>query len=214
MAIARLTHLHISIPASGAPAGKVPAHCFPIVGASTIPPRPRRVSFAPDIPMPKEDVQLQFSEPVVGSDVGGSPMTDTKAEPVTMSESPVQPISPPPGFPQFSWPQAKWIPEGDASLDPGLQFVTSWSTRIIQEWAVVLSPPQLSPIMTDNSGDLASIAVGPTSNKMTAPMERCAANRVHHRHPTRPVTSETSRHNPAPAEDFLFKKDFVGSGRC
>ena len=29
MAIAQLTHLHISIPASGAPPGEVPEDCFP-----------------------------------------------------------------------------------------------------------------------------------------------------------------------------------------
>ena len=133
MAIARLTHLHLSIPASGAPAGEVPAHCFPIVGASTKPPRPQRVSFTQDVPLPMADVQLQFSEPVVDPDIGSNLVTETMTGPVTVPETPAQPISPPPGFPQFSWPQTGWIPEGEDSIDPGLQFVTSWSARIVQE---------------------------------------------------------------------------------
>ena len=46
MAIARLTHLRIWIPSSGAPPGQVPAECFPGETAPVIQPRRRRVSFA------------------------------------------------------------------------------------------------------------------------------------------------------------------------
>ena len=46
MAIARLTHLKISIPSSGAPPGQVPAECFP-GGTPLVPPSlHRQVSFA------------------------------------------------------------------------------------------------------------------------------------------------------------------------
>ena len=49
MTIARLTHLKISIPASGMPPGQVPAECFP-GGASTQElPSSRRVLFACDV---------------------------------------------------------------------------------------------------------------------------------------------------------------------
>ena len=37
---------------------------------------------------------------------------------------------PPPGFQPFEWPQADWDDIGDATLDPGLKFV-SWSARIM-----------------------------------------------------------------------------------
>ena len=41
-------------------------------------------------------------------------------------------IAPPPGFRPFKWPQADWDDIGDATLDPGLDFVASWSARIVQ----------------------------------------------------------------------------------
>ena len=44
MAIARLTHLRISVPSSGAPPGQVPAECFPEETAPASQSRRRRVS--------------------------------------------------------------------------------------------------------------------------------------------------------------------------
>ena len=49
MAIARLTHLRLSIPLSGAPSGKVPESCFPDAETAVAQPLPRRVSFAKDV---------------------------------------------------------------------------------------------------------------------------------------------------------------------
>ena len=49
MAIARLTHLRISIPSSGAPAGQVPMECFPLATAPVSQARRRRVSFANEV---------------------------------------------------------------------------------------------------------------------------------------------------------------------
>ena len=128
MDIAQLTHLRISIPASGAPPGKVPADCFPsaVTSADTI--APRRVSFAPDVPMSMEDTQLnKLADTDVSPDDRSVTTTDAKTRPVTPPETLVKTVSPPPGFPQFLWPQEDWMLSGDPSLDPGLQFVTSWS---------------------------------------------------------------------------------------
>ena len=44
MAIAQLTHLHISIPASGSPPGAVPEESFPSVPLPRVSAEPRRVS--------------------------------------------------------------------------------------------------------------------------------------------------------------------------
>ena len=49
MAIARLTHLRISIPSSGAPAEQVPMECFPLATAPVSQARRRRVSFANEV---------------------------------------------------------------------------------------------------------------------------------------------------------------------
>ena len=49
MAIARLTHLRLSVPLSGAPPGKVPESCYPEAESAVTQPLPRRVSFAEDV---------------------------------------------------------------------------------------------------------------------------------------------------------------------
>ena len=118
MAITELTHLRISIPASGASPGKVPAHCFPGGVASAVPPQPRRVSFAPNVLAPMEDVRLTLPELEVLPDDGGVPVTIAEPSRATLFESPEKVISPPPGFPLFSWPEADWIREGDSAIDP------------------------------------------------------------------------------------------------
>ena len=46
MAIAQLTHIHISIPASGSAGGAVPEECFPSVPLQRVSADLRRVSFA------------------------------------------------------------------------------------------------------------------------------------------------------------------------
>ena len=60
MAIAQLTQLRISIPSSGAPPKEVPADYFPSTDSSAVTIAPRRLTFAPNIPTPMEDTQLQW----------------------------------------------------------------------------------------------------------------------------------------------------------
>ena len=75
---------------------------------------------------------------------------DAESGPTKLREISEMTISPPPGFPQFQWPQADWIREGDPSLDPGLKFVTSWSTRIVKERSAGLRTALLTAL-TDYS---------------------------------------------------------------
>ena len=95
----------------------------------------RRVTFAPTIQTMMEDTDLQVTDL-------DSPLADENTIAMDAESGPTKPreisemtISPPPGFPQFQWPQADWILEGEPSIDPGLKFVTSWSTRIVKERA-------------------------------------------------------------------------------
>ena len=60
MAIAQLTHLHISIPATGAPP-EVPEECFPHGPLSRGPVDPRRVSFASGVTVMGGDPTLEQS---------------------------------------------------------------------------------------------------------------------------------------------------------
>ena len=62
MAIAKPTHLRISIPSSGAPPGQVPAECFPGGAPHVRPPSRCHVSFADDVTM-LGDAELQVCSP-------------------------------------------------------------------------------------------------------------------------------------------------------
>ena len=62
MAIARLTHLRISIPSSGALPGQVPAEYFPEETAPVAQSRHRRVSFAEEVTMLSADVSPESSQ--------------------------------------------------------------------------------------------------------------------------------------------------------
>ena len=61
VAIAQLTHLHISIPASGALPGEVPEECFPHGPLSRGPADPRRVSFASGVTVLGDEPTLELS---------------------------------------------------------------------------------------------------------------------------------------------------------
>ena len=109
MAIAQLTHLRISIPASGGPPGHVPADYFPGGAPRKNRPGSLRVTFADDVTM------LGVVSPSVCSLVLKEPTPLVSAvvvddvvipEGETNGPSEVVPdvIPPPPVFPPFSWP--------------------------------------------------------------------------------------------------------------
>ena len=99
MAIAQLTRLRISIASSGAPPGEVPADYFPGTDPSAVTVAPRRVTFAPDIPMTVEDTQLQWTDTDPSPVDRCAASTDTETRPTTPPATPDMTISPPPGFP-------------------------------------------------------------------------------------------------------------------
>ena len=113
MAIAQLTHFHISIPASGAPPGVVPEDCFLSVPLPRVSAYSRRVSFAsatmileaePDSEQSPERVpvdrpKIQIHDPVC-LDVPEEDDMDVSGE---VSDIPETVLHPPPGFEQFSW---------------------------------------------------------------------------------------------------------------
>ena len=109
MAIARLTHLRISIPASGAPPGRVPAECYPGGAPQKNRPSPRRVSFVEDVTVlgdvspsvcsPKHGTPTQLVSVFADEDVI-VPVGETNGSSDTAPDI----IPPPPGFSPFSWP--------------------------------------------------------------------------------------------------------------
>ena len=114
-------------------------------------------------------------------------------------------IVPPPGFRPFQWPQADFDDIGDATLDPGLDFVASWSARIMEERS---SPPPLiplSPITAEDSLDSIVVQVGFPASELYTPVGLDRVRSVSRRRSRRPRRSATKCEKPAPAEDFLFR---------
>ena len=69
-------------------------------------------------------------------------------------------IVPPPGFRSFQWPHAEWEQTRDATLDPGRDFVASWSARIMEERSSTPPLLPLSPIIVDDSQDFIVVQGG------------------------------------------------------
>ena len=120
IAIVQITLLRISIPASGASPGQVPAECFPGGTSSWQLTSPRRVSFASDVtvlggaPPQNNSLNIVLHDPLGMEIVEGDEMdTGCATEDIT---APVVP--PPPGFRQFSWPREEWRLGGEQSLFP------------------------------------------------------------------------------------------------
>ena len=100
MAIAQLTHLRISIPASGAPPGQVPADCFPGGAAQERRLSQHYLSFADEVSM------LGDTSPSVCSPDPGVPIE-------FVPSAPAAGLPPPPGFSPFSWP----VDDGGVDVD-------------------------------------------------------------------------------------------------
>ena len=128
MAIAQLTQLHISVPASGVPPGQVPAECFP-GGASVREPSPRRVTFASDVtvlggaPSPMHSPDIIIHEPSCPEVIEEDLMVTEDV--ATNASAPIVP--PPPGFCQFSCPREDWQVGGDSSLFMVDEELPGWS---------------------------------------------------------------------------------------
>ena len=136
------------------------AECFPKTTAPAVTKRPRRVTFSPEIQSKMEEIDLLISDQ--DETPADSPIITIteEREPTQAQETKPESIVPPPGFLPFQWPQAEWEQQGDATLDPGLDFVASWSARIMEEMS---SPPPLiplSPIIADDSRDSIVVQIG------------------------------------------------------
>ena len=113
MAIAQLTHLRISVPASGVQLGQVRADCYP--GGVPLKDRPssRRVSFAEDVTV-LGDVSPSVCSPERGtptqlvSMVAEDDVITQMGETIASSDASPTIIPPPPGFSKFSWPVDDW----------------------------------------------------------------------------------------------------------
>ena len=203
MVIAQLTHLRIAIPSSGTPPGEVPSDCFPKTTAPAVTKRPRRVTFSPEIQSTMEEIDLLITDQDEAP--ADSPMITIieENEQTKAQETKEESIMPPPGFRPFQWPHAEWEQTGDATLDPGLDFVASWSARIMEERSSTPPLLPLSPIIADDSQDSIVVQVGSPATGKYKPTGLDQIRSVPRRRPRRPMKGATQCEKPAPAEDFL-----------
>ena len=127
MVIAQLTHLNISIPASGMPPGQVPAKCFPGGASSREFPSSRRVSFASDVTvLGHTPAHVPTPDIVLEGPTDASVMTDDDiAMEAAAMDMPVAVVPPPPGFREFLWPRDDWMVGSDTSSD------TTWRYSLV-----------------------------------------------------------------------------------
>ena len=162
MAIAQLTHLHISIPASGVPPGQVPEQCFPRVTCSRELTNPRRVSFASGVTILGGEEPLDASPDILIHDPVCPEITvEDEMDIVSVeTDGPILIIRPPPGFRQFSWPWEEWGPDSDPSLFNFSKELPGWFPR--EGGGHSVDPPSLpiSQILQDSLDDSGSSREG------------------------------------------------------
>ena len=185
MVIAQLTHLRIAIPSSGNPPGEVPSDCFPRMEENGMTKTPKRVTFAPVLHTSTGEID----PPTTDQD-------ETPTESLIVTKRKKQ---------RNRWPRADWDDIGDATLDPGLEFVASWSARIMEERS---SPPLLIPlsaITAEDSQDSIMVQIGSSISELYTPAGLDRIRSENRRRPRRPMNMSTKCEKPAPAKDFLFR---------
>ena len=179
--------MRISVPSSGASPGEVPNDCFPETDIPAVTTTSRRVTFAWII-----QTTMEVTHPKV-TDVDSPPTDectvamDAESGPTKLTTISEMTISPPPGFPQFQWPETDWSLDGDPSLDPGLKYVTSWSTRIVKKSSAGLPTLPLSPITAEGSQDSMMVQVGSPADARPIPPGLDQIRSTHQRRPRRPL---------------------------
>ena len=170
MAIAQLTQLRISVPASGASLGQVPEECGT---SSWVLTNPHRVSFTSDVTVlggaPPQDnsPNIVLQDPPCPEIAEGDDMDpDGATEDITTTVVP-----PPPGFRQFSWPREEWSVGSEQSLLDFAKGLPGWFPWRYGEQPV--DPPSLplSPILQESLDDSVIANVGSSRDESSAPSE-------------------------------------------
>ena len=180
MAIAQLTQLHISIPASGAPPGQVSEECFPNGMSTRGLTNPRRVSFTSDVmvlggaPPLNKSPDILLHDPVC-------PEIDDEDDMVTVCATPNAPIPvvrPAPGFRQFSWPRDEWGLGGDPSLFDFAKELPGWFPWGYGGQPVDLPSLPVSPILQGSLDDSVITNVGSSREESNTQSEAVVATQT------------------------------------
>ena len=103
------TPADITVTSSGASPGEVPNDCFPETDIPAVTTASRRVTFAPIIQTTMEDTDPQVTDMDSPLADGCAVSMDAESGPTKLRKISEMTISPPPGFPQFQWPQADMV---------------------------------------------------------------------------------------------------------
>ena len=183
----------------------MPSDCFPRIDDLGITKMPKRVSFAPVCQTSTGEIDPLTTDQDATPTESPTVMIQKDIEEPRAQEIREESTVPPPGFRPFQWPQADWDDIGDATLEPGLKFVTSWSARITEERS---SPPPLvplSPITAEDSQDSIMVQLDSPKSEVYTPIGPDRIRSVHRRRPRRPLKMSTKWEKLAPADDFLFR---------
>ena len=162
MTIAQLTHLHISIPASGAPLGEVPEECFPRDTPSRGLTDPHCVSFASGVtilsgqPPLEQSPDFQIHDPVCPDITEEDEMDIMNAEP----NVPIPVLRPPSRVSAIFMATGGVGPDGDPSLFEFSNELPGWFPWGYRRQSV--DPPSLpiSPILQNSIDDSVIANVG------------------------------------------------------
>ena len=179
-AIAQLTHLHISIPASGAPPGEVPEECFPRGMPSRGLMDHRHVLFTSGVtvlggePPLKPSPDIQIHDPVCPDITEEEDMDSMNA----VTDVPIPVLRPQPEFRQFSWPREEWGPDGDPSLFDFSKELPGWCPCGYGRQS--MDPPSLpiSPILRTSLDDSVIANVGSSREESNTPSETVIATQT------------------------------------
>ena len=166
----------------------MPSDCFPKIDDLGVIKTTKRVSFAPVCQTSTEEVDPLIANQDETPTEDPTVMIRTDIEEPRAKDIREELTVPPPGFRPFEWPQADWDNIGDATLDPGLKFVASWSARITEE--EMSSPPPLvplSPIPAENSQDSIMVQIGTPDSEAYTPIVLDRIRSVHRRRSRRPM---------------------------
>ena len=176
MAIAQLTQLNISIPASGAPPGQVPAACCPGGASSQELTSSRRASFASsvtvlgDAPPPVHSPESSAQE-LLHSAVAEEDVVDMEGGAMDSTDTPAPIIPPPPGFRQFSWPNEDRKASDDPSLFTFMKELPGWFPWNSGGLPVDMPSLPLSPIVPDSLDDSVTANMGSPREESITPSE-------------------------------------------
>ena len=197
MAIARLTHLRISIPASGVPPGRVPSDCYPGGAPRRNRPGSHRMSFDDDVTV-LGDVLTSVCSPLLEklTPIVSAVVVDDVVVPEgeTNGSSDVAPdvIPPPSGFPPFSWP----IVVGHVAIEQsGFLFGDGGSPDVLASQPDV--EPPFSPIT--QAHDLESVG-SPDVGLLVSPLVDVGTDMA---------TDVSQPVSPLPSVESLFLQDML-----